>query len=363
MKSTVGTHHHPRDHPRDDEEWQRERNHRYADRVEQPVDGMLMALGVLSDPLSAGARHRRRLYAPRASGFKGGTGVAGSANGGCQGSLYTDEVDVAHPKGRPRRLTPEERKSLTHGDFWIPDDERVVYKRALEALTAAEVPFVVAGAYAIYEHTGIYRKTKDLDLFFEPAAVVPAARALRAAGFVTRLEDAHWLAKATSGETFVDLIFGMGNGVALIDGDWLRYSRQGVLAATPVRIAPPEELLWHRLFISERHRHDIADILHLILCLGDTLDWNRLVARVGEHWPLLLAQLLSFSYVYPGYRATCRPGSTSSCSSARVPRRHRGDSEDADFTRGPLISRFSFAIDVREWGFVDPSAATGARGT
>ena len=34
-----------------------------------------------------------------------------------------------------------------------------------------------------------------------------------------------------------------------------------------------------------------------------------------------------------------------------------GDSEDADFTRGPLISRFSFAIDVREWGFVDPSAA------
>jgi hypothetical protein len=25
-----------------------------------------------------------------------------------------------------------------------------------------------------------------------------------------------------------------------------------------------------------------------------------------------------------------------------------------DFTRGPLISRFSFTIDVREWGFADP---------
>jgi hypothetical protein len=25
-----------------------------------------------------------------------------------------------------------------------------------------------------------------------------------------------------------------------------------------------------------------------------------------------------------------------------------------DFTRGPLISRFSFTIDVREWGFSDP---------
>ena len=101
---------------------------------------------------------------------------------------------------RPRRLTPEERKSLTHGDFWIPDEERVVYRRALEALNAAGVEYVVAGAYAIYEHTGIYRKTKDLDLFFEPRSIVPAARALRDAGFVMRLEDEHWLAKATRGD-------------------------------------------------------------------------------------------------------------------------------------------------------------------
>ena len=69
---------------------------------------------------------------------------------------------------RPRRLSPEERKSLTHGDFWIPEEEREVYRRALQALNAAGVPFVVAGAYAIYEHTGIYRQTKDLDLFVEP---------------------------------------------------------------------------------------------------------------------------------------------------------------------------------------------------
>ena len=176
-------------------------------------------------------------------------------------------------RGRPTRLTPEERKSLTHGDFWIPDEERGIYRRALEAVNAADVPYVVAGAYAIYEHTGIYRKTKDLDLFFEPAYVVPAARALRAAGFVTRLEDSHWLAKATSGDHFVDLIYGMGNGVALIDHTWMVQSRPGILAACPVRIAPPEELIWHRLFISERHRHDMSDIVHLILCCGDTFDW------------------------------------------------------------------------------------------
>jgi hypothetical protein len=266
----------------------------------------------------------------------------------------SDEVDVSNLRGRrPRRLTAEERKSLTHGDFWIPEEERQVYKRALEAVNSAGVPYVVAGAYAIYEHTGIYRKTKDLDLFFQPAAVVPAARALRDAGFVTRLEDPHWLAKATHGEYFVDLIYGMGNAVAPIDESWIEHSRPSILAAVPVRIAPPEELIWHRLFISERHRHDVADILHLILCLGDTFDWTRLVARVGQHWPLLLAQLLTFSYVYPGYRTNI-PAWVYDQLLDRARRESGDDATDADFTRGPLISRFSFTIDVREWGFSEP---------
>lgn len=256
---------------------------------------------------------------------------------------------------RPTRLTPEERKSLTHGDFWIPEDERAIYKRALEAVNAVGLPYVVAGAYAIYEHTGIYRKTKDLDLFFEPASVVEAARALRAAGFTTRLEDEHWLAKAIMGEYFVDLIYGMGNAVAVIDKGWIEHSRPGILAACPVQIAPPEELIWHRLFISERHRHDMSDVVHLILCYGDTLDWERLVNRVGEHWPLLLSQILMFSYVYPGYRTNVPswvPETLLERARAQVGR----NEDDLDFTRGPLISRFSFMIDVREWGFNSPRA-------
>ena len=254
---------------------------------------------------------------------------------------------------RPRRLTPEERKSLTHGDFWIPDVEREVYRRALEALNTAGVPYVVAGAYAIYEHTGIYRQTKDLDLFFEPSAVVPAARALRDAGFVTKLEDEHWLAKATMGEHFVDLIYGMGNGIAFIDSGWTEHSQPGILAATPVRIAPAEELIWHRLFISERHRHDMSDIVHLILCVGDALDWRRLVDRVGENWPLLFSQVLMFTYVYPGYKRNI-PAWVPEHLLARAKEEFAREEEQVDVTRGPMISRFSFTIDVREWGFADP---------
>jgi hypothetical protein len=257
---------------------------------------------------------------------------------------------------RPRRLSPEERKSLTHGDFWIPEEEREVYRRALQAINDAGVPYVVAGAYAIYEHTGIYRQTKDLDLFFEPSAVLPAARALHAAGFTMRLEDLHWLAKGMIGDRFVDLIYGMGNGVALIDEQWFQHSRTGVLAAQQVRIAPAEELIWHRLFISERHRHDVSDILHLLVCLGDVLDWDRLMMRVGPHWPLLLAQLQTFSYVYPGYRSNIPAWVMEQLIEQARANIGRDEEDAADVTRGTLISRFSFTIDTREWGFSDPRA-------
>jgi hypothetical protein len=250
------------------------------------------------------------------------------------------------------RMSDDERKSVTHGDFWIPDEARQVYRLALETVNRAQVPYVIAGAFAIYEHTGIYRQTKDLDLFFEPHDVLPAAYALRDAGFDLRLEEAHWLAKAFRGEVFVDLIYGMGNGVAFIDRAWHEHARPGTLAATPVMIAPAEELIWHRLFIHERHRHDMSDIVHVILSVGDTLDWDRLLKRVGPHWPLLLAQLQLFGYVYPGFRSRV-PQAVMETLLERARERGCLDDPDEALTNGPLISKFSFAIDVQEWGFVD----------
>jgi hypothetical protein len=256
---------------------------------------------------------------------------------------------------REPRLTAEEKKSLTHGNFWIPEEEREIYKTALQALNGAGIPYVVAGAYAVYEHAGIYRQTKDLDLFCEPGAVVPAMRALKAAGFRARLEQDHWLSKALYGDHFLDIIFGMGNGMALIDDAWYRHSKPAILAATPVRVAPAEELIWHRLFIHERHRQDTADVAHLILCLGHQLDWDRLLATTGEHWPLLLSHLMLFRYVYPGYRQQVperilRELLRRAEDEAETP---PDEGEGRDLTRGTLISRFSFAIDVNEWGFRD----------
>ena len=272
----------------------------------------------------------------------------------------TESVTPTARRERPRgpiatpetaSLSHEERKSVTHGGFWIPERERRVYQEALETLNAAGVPYIVSGLYAVYEYTGIYRETKDLDLFFEPGRVVEAAEVLKAAGFETRLEQVHWLGKAFKDGVQIDLIYGIGNGLFLIDEGWYRNSRPGLLAATPVRVAPPEELIFHRLFISERHRWDMSDVAHLILMRGHELDWDRLVQRTGDHWRLLLAQIVLFDYVYPGYRD-------------RVPEEIRGallereknevqPVDDSAAFRGTLLSRFSFSIDVNEWGLRD----------
>jgi hypothetical protein len=248
-------------------------------------------------------------------------------------------------------LSTDELKSLTHGEFWIPEAEREVYKKAMRALHAAGVPFIVSGLYAIYEYTGIYRETKDLDLFFQPEHVLPAAETLRAEGFSLHLTQPHWLAKAKIDGKLIDLIFGMGNGLAMLDEAWYRHSRPGILAATPVRVAPPEELIWHRLFVSERHRWDMADIVHLILLRGSRLDWQRLLARVGEHWRLLLVQLHLFDYVYPGHRSRIPQWVREALYDRAYEQMQPAD--DPRLFGGTLISRFSFAIDVNEWGFRD----------
>ncbi len=255
------------------------------------------------------------------------------------------------PSPEMAHLTREEQKSLTHGEFWIPEAERGVYQLALRTLNEAGIPYVVSGLYAIYEYAGIYRQTKDLDLLLEPRYLLPASRSLRDAGFHVELHQAHWIAKALMDEAMIDLIYGMGNGLQLIDEGWYRYSRPGILAAVPIRVAAPEELIWHRLFVSERHRSDMADIVHLILARGDELDWERLLARVGEHWRLLLAQIHLFDYVYPGHLARVPDW-------VRTELYERAFEEmdepgDPTICRGTLISRFSFAIDVNEWGFRD----------
>jgi len=253
------------------------------------------------------------------------------------------------------RLSDEEQRSVTSSGFRMRPLERRVYGRALEALGDGGPPFVVSGLYALHQHTGIYRETKDLDVMLTPSDLEAAASLLKEAGFRVVLHSAHWLAKAHDGELFIDLVFGMANGLHLIDGNWTRHAYRGQIAGIPVLVAAPEDLIFHRLFIWERHRSDMSDIAHLILMYGARMDWERLVRRTGDHWRLLLAQIHFFDFVYPGRRDSVAREVREELLQ-RATAALDDEPSQPEVCQGTLISRFSFAIDVREWGFHDVRA-------
>ena len=177
------------------------------------------------------------------------------------------------------------------------------YREVLSALTVAEVPFLVGGAYAFCRHAAIDRKTKDLDLMIKEETWPAVARALRARGINTRLTFPHWLGKALSPAGQVDIIFNGGSGLTRVDDDWFRYGVPATVLGHRVRLCPPEELMWSKAFIMERERFDGADVLHLMRAHAERLDWARLCRRFTGHEAVLLAHLTLFAYVYPSEAA------------------------------------------------------------
>ena len=71
---------------------------------------------------------------------------------------------------------------------------------ALRAFAPSDVPVLVAGAYAFFEYTGIFRDTKDLEVFLRRRDLEAAFDALSASGFRCEMLDEVWIAKAYRGD-------------------------------------------------------------------------------------------------------------------------------------------------------------------
>jgi hypothetical protein len=229
-----------------------------------------------------------------------------------------------------------------------PPDARSCYQDALHALLEPGISFVVGGAFAVHTHTGIWRTTKDLDLLLTTPHVPEALARLKARGFDTYIKDPVWLAKASRGEYFVDLITGVGNGSLSVDPTWIERGVPEVVLGLPCRVLAVEELLVSKICVAYRERFDGADVVHLIRSCGKTLDWTRLLELTGEHWELLFWSLVLFAYVYPAHTDDV-PDSVWNELTASFTHQIKSPSKDAPF-RGSLVDPRMFAIDVNEWG-------------
>lgn len=225
------------------------------------------------------------------------------------------------------------------------------YTRVLAGLDEAGIGCLIGGAYALFRYAGIERDTKDLDVFVRRADMAKALAVGRSLGYATQIEAQHWIGKIIDGDHFVDVIHSSGNGVCGVDEDWFAHAEPASILGRAAALIPPEEMLWTKSFVQDRGRYDGADIAHLLRARASTMDWRRVLRRFGEdHWPVLLAHLVLFGYVYPSDR-TLVPAAVYEELVSRYLRSLESPGE-SKLCRGPLFSFMDYLPDLRG-GYLD----------
>jgi hypothetical protein len=260
------------------------------------------------------------------------------------------------PDNKKEPLDPAEdpEAKVTHeGDPVLEKEERKVYRAALQALNRSNVPYAVGATFARHAYTGIWRKTKDLDLFVKPEDLKGAMDALQKAGFETEVVAEHWLAKAHQGKYYIDVIFGNGHGYHPIDDHVFEGSQPAEVLGVQTRLIPIEEMIASIAYLAERRRFDGGEVIHLIKCAEGKLDWQRIVNRLGEHRELLLWHLILFDFIYPGHSKFLPKDLMAQLFEERRLEWSRPGKKSNVF-RGTLLDPFLFTVDITDWGYQDP---------
>ena len=190
-------------------------------------------------------------------------------------------------------------------DTWIdliPENEWAVYDAALRGARERNIPFALGGAFAVAFYTGCWRDTKDLDLYVPPDHKDRMIQLVADLGMTDYYEiapyDRWWIYRSTRDEIIVDIIWAMANHRQQIDDLWMSGPQIG-FRGHQVRVLPAEALLWDKLYIVQRERCDWPDIMNLLYAAGAALDWERLLARIGDDAPLLGGVLSVFRWLAP----------------------------------------------------------------
>lgn len=241
--------------------------------------------------------------------------------------------------------------AITQEDFLAPE-AREFYCQALNLLQQAQVPFLIGGAFAFERFTGIKRDTKDIDLFAHPDDVPRILEVFAEAGYETEYAVPHWLAKARRGARFVDFIFNSAHGQLPVSHVWFEHAVDAEVLGIPVKICSPEEMIWSKSYVMARDRYDGADIAHLILACGKTMNWARLLDQFGDHWRVLMSHLVLYGFIYPGQRSHI-PAWVMQTLSERLLQETEDVPGAEDLCQGGLLAPLQYLTDLERWGYHD----------
>src|SRR5581483_4753295 len=189
----------------------------------------------------------------------------------------------------------------------IPDEQRALYEQVVSETRARGIPIAFGGAFAAAVYKGQWRDTKDMDLYVLPEDREEMIEVLTVCGMRDYFDllpyDRRWIYRGYSDGIIVDIIWGMANQRATVDGRSLETGPRVEFGGEMVNVLPPEEMIWSKLYVMQRERCDWPDILNLIHAVGPVMDWQHLLQRVGEDAPLLRGVLSVFQWVAPERKA------------------------------------------------------------
>ena len=233
-----------------------------------------------------------------------------------------------------------------------PPEAEAFYSEVLQLMAESRIPFLVSGTFALASYTGIDRPTKDVDVFAKAGDALKLLHYFKEHGFDVEIVDERWLSRITRGELFVDIITNMPTVTTHVTDEWFEGAPTSELFGAKVRLVPPTQFIWSKIFVQDHHRFDGADVAHMILKKHDQINWEQLLKHMELYWEVLLMALLNFRFVYPSERHM-------------VPRwlmeellerlRDQADMKGPGkkVCRGRIFSPRDYSIDVDEWGFSD----------
>ena len=152
--------------------------------------------------------------------------------------------------------------------------------KAAAALRDADVPYLLAGSFAVWARGGPPHPT-DLDFAVKSSDVERAVEALEHAGMEKKDTPEEWLAKVCYGDVQIDLIFNPA-GLEIDDAAIARGDDIEVKGMT-FRVMAVDDVMTTKLFAFKEHYLDYESTLEMARLMREQINWDELRSRCADY--------------------------------------------------------------------------------
>ncbi len=177
-----------------------------------------------------------------------------------------------------------------------------IYKSVMAGAHERGIPFAVGGGLAAMTYAGLWRDTKDIDLYImkrDRDRLIELLAGLGLQDYYGKSPyDRNWIYRSCKDAIIVDLMWAMANQRAAVDESWLN-GPEVEADGVRFRLLAPEEVIWSKLYVLQRDRCDWPDICNLLKGVGPSLDWPHLLRRMGSDARLFGGVLAVYGWLCP----------------------------------------------------------------